>query len=574
VPGATIALIGAGLGLGGNDLVHLTGSGKLAFAAGIEKDGDFANGAWTYYGEGLELAIEPDFLDEEDDRCIDVVEGPVPLADGKLVALCGVRNGVSLQSESLFYGEPGHLELQVLNGSAAPGDADPPFTFFTIGDLKVRDGGIVAFSATLDSPELDLGKAGVGAYVWSPEGFERVLQTGMPAPGITAQYVSSLSLEGLTADGRVLLSGKRTGGDPEAAKSLWVGTNSSDIELVAAGGDPTTLPDETLRVADHLNYLTDSGELITLASRSAGTSLAVWLRREGQPFAPIVAGNGSRLNPLSGLLAVSPHGRVALVADYWPTPDESATGLWVGAADNLKLIAVEGSPLRGMEDKQLIRFESLHLNDQGHLVLHAFLSDDQFTEQLLRYSPAEGFEPVVEPDELVDDNGETRAIIGWEDCAELSDYPEQNEHCLDDDGRFAFLVSYSDGEAGLIITDPLPSGGEDVDLQVPGDGQDDAGDNGAGGAGGTPGNSDPGTSHGGKGSGNGDGDVSTSGGQDDSAGGDDGSSTHPGSSNPGGGDSGGCSVHRGPVQRGTQNLFWLVALAIVVRRVRRLASVQ
>lgn len=465
VQGATLTTLGRSNVAGnGTNLYRITGKGRLAFAAGVEKGGDYATGVWLYADGALELALEPSFQEVEG-GCSYIREAPFPLANGQLVLLC--EGPIGSDAPSLFYGAPRALVRQVLDPAVAAGVVPMPKGFLHMRNVIVREPGIVAFEAGLHAFDVAQGQQGHGVWLWSPTSLRLVLQTGAPAPGVVAQYVRTLTAVNLTASGKVLVHGARTGNSNQGA--LWYGSSLADVAIAAAQGDPTKLTNETLRLDStsvRSGFLTDSGVLVLRTSERA----ALWVGVPGQPLAPLNASDGSRLNPQ--IVEVSPGGRLAVLAraERLRSPDE---GLWAGTTEQIVQIARYDSPLRGMEAYKLKQIRSLQVNDRGHMIVRARIEDASMkqVDRLLRYAPMRGFETVVMLDAVVDDHGTPRAIANFTDaCEGVASLAGQvaYDHCLDDEGRFAFLVQYSDRTEGLVVTDPMPIGGADLAVDGPG----------------------------------------------------------------------------------------------------------
>lgn len=469
-PGLEAATYGE---MGSYGSYRITGSGKLAFSArAVYEKNRYSEAVWIQSDDTTTLALETEFT-EDASKCDEIAEAPFLFEDGNVIVLCNTF----APEKGLFYGPPGAMVKQLGTNDLAPSDTAPPFTFWQISKLKVREPGLVAFEGSFDIPTVNMTGAGHGVWIWSPTSLHFVVSEGSPAPGTEAQHVEEAVINDLSASGRVLIGGTRSGSSP--VHELWVGTSSSDITRVAQD-DPSAVPSsERLRVSTRGpgNRISDSDELTVLDAENH----VVWVGPAGGELVPLADKRGNRFSVET--IEVSPHGRMAFFGSI-RVAGEYISGLWVGTASDLKLIARQGSKPRGLSAGTLEDIASIQLNERGQMVLSAYIQEkDETRRTLLRYSPAGGFESIVQLDAIVDDHGTKRAISDYRDFCDAT--LEDHDGCLDEDGRFVLSVTYSDKKTGLVLTDPMPAGGKDIpiDLGDDADSPDDGGTAGVGGGG-------------------------------------------------------------------------------------------
>jgi len=474
IPSRVVALTSADApGIAGAQLTsireyYLAGRGQLVFegdtnaAAAAGRAGFFA-----YAGGAVELVAS-------NQDAVPGGEGLLSFAGsavrGPFVNDAGVVSmGVSTTQPSLsvlLRGTRGALRLADWQ---TPAELDPTtLGFVPLQELRPSSGGALGFTIGLPSTS-----GGLTVAVDDGAAVEILAREGDPAPGFDLQFFetgSGFTLLNASDSGRLAFRARRTGAADDERTAIWSGSNGSDVKLELAFADLQAAEGAPLRsesgffwyAADAVWFVTERGFWV---SRDGAVSL--FRAAPDQTWFFGFSANSLPAFSRSGRRVVFPSEWLGLSAE---APCEGTT-LWAGPVDAPVPIARTGAPLRGAAD---VLFESagwMQVNEAGHVVLELELrraSDGAAVNGLYRYAPGVGFEPVVAPDSVVGEGDARRAVTDYSlDCGLPSyalggivDASLATESCFDEDGRVAFVASFSDGTSGLVLTEPAGTGGD------------------------------------------------------------------------------------------------------------------
>ena len=427
---------------------------------------------------------------------------------------------VDSNADAGWYGSPGSISLLVRSGSQAPGlPAGTVFARSFYGAPLLSDNDRVVFNSNLAGPGIGSDTV-VSVWSGSPldpAHLQLVAQQGTQAAGFPAGVTYAvLTRSQISPTGAILFEGTAGGhstvwagtsdspqvialsnapvpGDPnlefgslgaadvkmnasgqvviQDSQTLWAGAKG-DIRLVARYGDPFpgSGPAETY------GYLGPTGPDINGAGQVAFTAdingttsrlgYGVWA---GNPAAPVLVARTGSHAPGTGANTVfwtllggqgpelNSAGQV-LFGGIVSTPGAPLTsGIWMGAPDSLKLVALQGSQAEGLPLGYAYSggFTRVLLGDAGEVAFTSGISGPDVTPGVNDYALWAGT-----PDTLhvIARTGDTIEVADgiWKTILSLSVLDQANESegngvVFDDFGRFVFEASFTDGSSGLFL---------------------------------------------------------------------------------------------------------------------------
>ena len=248
---------------------------------------------------------------------------------GEIVFLASLSGDdvINENDRGIWLGREEELELIVREGMIAPG-TPPESIFEEINPPVLSDSGEIAFSATIVGPNLSNGQKS-GIWLWSPEDFRLVVQSGDSIPGTSGNTIGRIpEFLGINQDGQILFSG------------------FSVIYIASSDGLTSVASEETMVPSEE--------------------------------FPPGITFR-SFFNPTLNDL-----GQVLFTASI-EGPGIASVGIWTGIPGDLRLVALQGTQVPNMKDG--LKFSSLvdtrdrrivienrpRLNDKGQV---AFLARD------------------------------------------------------------------------------------------------------------------------------------------------------------------------------------------------------
>jgi len=275
--------------------------------------------------------------------------GSPTLSNKGTVAFYGQVEGGA--GRGIWYGLPGDLGIVARDGSPAPGIDGATFEDFDNPILS--PGGKIAFGGSLNN-EGDVTAANdTGIWTGLPSAPALVAREGMTAPGTDFEF---FSLHGLASGSITVNDNARVAffAHPEPTSRLgsavWIG-GAGQLELVAMEDLPAPGTNNDFQSIGDLLVLNGSGSVAFsgfLAGANSSEDQARWigpvggvelLMREGQ-VAPGTEG-GRYVSPNAPV--INAKGNAAFVSAVVG----SNTGIWVGKAESLELLALNGMEAPG-----------------------------------------------------------------------------------------------------------------------------------------------------------------------------------------------------------------------------------
>jgi hypothetical protein len=294
--------------------------------------------------------------------------------EGTLALIGTVRFENGLIAKSLYRGAAGELPQALLTGGdpvpVALDEDDPNKNVADLRDVAVDNNG----RASCIVSRRQLGDFGMilahGSGAWS-----EVARLFIPAAGTEHDF---RSFDGLTvAKDTVVFTGTTTKG-PSGQPGIWRVASDGTIDLIAVAEEPfgdglgsavSGIPGATLFVI-RLPLVADTGACFFSAAlvigegidvsnndlilRSDGSGLRVVIR-EGAPAPGLPSAEGWRIPQLPGRFAISPDGRLAMIAEAQNAEGVREKWLWVSGVDGaLEPVmkvgdAVNGKPIANIE---------------------------------------------------------------------------------------------------------------------------------------------------------------------------------------------------------------------------------
>jgi hypothetical protein len=472
--------------------VYLAKNGNLAWIANVKGTGLVAEmGLWRDVGKGAELVLlDGDAIDGfdggvniADDPAFATVPGPYIDEDGNVT----VRVGIPGISAAIVTGMTGDWQIVAEQSTAAPGVDE--LTFYELHAFYTAAAGTILFEGTVANAQGQNKQYGI--WLWKNGKTKLVALTGDPAPGYDGQFFDSAVAPKITAlntDGRFVFYASRTGDSAVNRGALWTGTSADDLEVAIALDPPKEVDRIGLGLVTGGRYIhqVTLDDTIFVAGAASSNQSALWAIADGEP--KLVAGTG---RPAPGVPAgdtfdaipiwppdvldsrsqpsFSPQGRVAFAAST-QSNSKDAYGVWSGDASGTRLVCSSLAHYEGLDDITPYGYKFVATNDLGQLAIDTtstFSGSTTDRHVLLRYTPSEGFEKVLMPDDAVtDENDKKRVVTDYRIPCDDPYSAAMGTSCQDAKGRIAVVATFADGTEALVLSNEQAPG-EPEEPQAP-----------------------------------------------------------------------------------------------------------